>query len=118
MLRGLSTVNLVADDVPAAAWCTELLGNEPYFERPAQGAPAYVESRIGIVDSRFAARGRSDKRGGAVIYWHVDDVEAGFERLVSMGATMHQKPIERGACTTSITWRFFGRCGPTADKEK
>jgi predicted enzyme related to lactoylglutathione lyase len=104
MLRGLTTVNLFADDVPAAvAWYTELLGNEPYFVRPAEGAPAYVEFRIGdyqhelgIVDSRFAAHGRSDKPGGALVYWHVNDVQASFERLVSMGATVHQEPIERG----------------------
>jgi predicted enzyme related to lactoylglutathione lyase len=31
-----------------------------------------------------------------VIYWHVDDVRASFERLVSMGATVHEKPVERG----------------------
>lgn len=33
---------------------------------------------------------------GAVIYWHVDDIEAAVERLLKMGATVHQEPIERG----------------------
>jgi len=104
MLRGLTTVNYFADDVPAAVrWYTELLGVEPYFERQVEGTPAYVEFRIGdyqhelgIVDSRFAAHGRSDKPGGAVIYWYVDDVRASFERLLSLGAAVHQEPIERG----------------------
>ena len=104
MLRGLTTVSFFADDVAAAAgWYTELLGIEPYFVRPIEGAPAYVEFRLGdyqhelgIVDRRFAAHDRSDQAGGAVIYWHVDDVRASFERLVSMGAAVHEKPVERG----------------------
>jgi predicted enzyme related to lactoylglutathione lyase len=104
MLRGLSTVNFFADDVPAAvAWYTELLGAEPYFAREIEGRPAYVEFRIGdyqhelgIVDGRFAAHGRSGTAGGAVVYWHVDDVRATFERLLSLGATVHEKPVERG----------------------
>jgi predicted enzyme related to lactoylglutathione lyase len=104
MLRGLTTVSFFADDVTAAqSWYAELLGIEPYFARPVEGPPAYVEFRIGdhqhelgIVDGRFAAHGRSDRAGGAVIYWHVDDVRAAFERLVSMGATVHEEPVERG----------------------
>jgi predicted enzyme related to lactoylglutathione lyase len=104
MLRGLTTVSYFADDVAAAQrWYTELLGIDPYFVRPVEGAPAYVEYRVGdyqhelgIVDRRFAAHGRSDGPGGAVVYWHVDDIRACFERLLSMGATVHDQPVERG----------------------
>ncbi len=116
MLRGLTTASLFADDVPAAsAWYTELLGIEPYFVRPLDGPPAYVEFRIGdyqhelgIVDSRFAPHGRSDQPGGAVIYWAVDDVHASFERLLALGATVHDKPVERGPgfITASVTDPF------------
>jgi predicted enzyme related to lactoylglutathione lyase len=31
-----------------------------------------------------------------VIYWAVDDVRASFERLLSLGATVHEEPVERG----------------------
>jgi predicted enzyme related to lactoylglutathione lyase len=104
MLRGLTTVSFFADDLTAAqGWYTELLGIEPYFVRPVDGTPAYVEFRIGdyehelgFIDSRFAPPGRSDKAGGPVTYWAVDDVHASFERLLSMGATVHEKPVERG----------------------
>jgi predicted enzyme related to lactoylglutathione lyase len=104
MPRGLTTVSFFADDVMAAQnWYTKLLGIEPYFARPAVGRPAYVEFRIGdyqhelgIVDSRFAPHGRAGQAGGAVIYWHVDDVRASVERLVSMGATIHEELVERG----------------------
>jgi predicted enzyme related to lactoylglutathione lyase len=104
MLRGLTTVSIFADDVTAAwNWYAKLLGIEPYFARPAEGTPAYVEFRIGdyqhelgIIDSRLAPHGRPGRAGGAVIYWHVDDVRASVERLVSMGAAVHEEPVERG----------------------
>jgi predicted enzyme related to lactoylglutathione lyase len=104
MLRGLTTVSFFADDVTAARdWYAELLGIEAYFVRPADGPPAYVEFRVGdyqhelgIVDSRFAARGRTDPPGGAIVYWHVDDVQASFDRLIALGAAVHEAPVERG----------------------
>jgi predicted enzyme related to lactoylglutathione lyase len=104
MLRGLTTVNYFADDVAAAKdWYTEVLGVEAYFARPVEGTPAYVEFRIGdhqaelgILDSRYAAPGHSDKPGGAMIYWAVDDLRSIFERLLDLGATVHQEPIEHG----------------------
>jgi predicted enzyme related to lactoylglutathione lyase len=103
MLRGLANINLFTDDVPAARnWYAELLGIEPYFVREIGGAPAYVEFRVGdhqhelgIVDRRFAPQGRPDG-GGPITYWHVDDVEASFERLLALGATAHEAVVERG----------------------
>jgi len=103
MLRGLTTITYFADDVAAAvAWYTEVLGAEPYFAREAEGKPAYVEFRIGdyqhelgILDSRFAPHDRS-RPGGDVAYWAVDDVHAGYDRLLQLGATVHDKPTERG----------------------
>lgn len=104
MLRGVTTIVCFVEDVSAAVdWYTELLGIEPYFRRDADGTPAYVEFRIGdyqhelgFLDRRFAPSGHCGGTGGAVIYWAVDDVHGSFERLVSMGATVHEQPTERG----------------------
>ncbi len=94
-LRGFATINLWADDLSAAvAWYSELLGVRPYFQRPGpDGRPAYVEFRIGdyqtelgLVDRRFQPPGAASEPGGAVMYWHVDDLEGTGERLLSMGA--------------------------------
>ena len=43
-----------------------------------------------------------------MIYWHVDDVRAHFERVVSMGSTVHEKPVERrpGFVTASVVDPF------------
>jgi predicted enzyme related to lactoylglutathione lyase len=105
MLRGLTTVSFWAEDVVAAKqWYTEFLGSEPYFARPNTEHPAYVEFRIGdyqhelgLIDRRYAPAGWTPGTTGAIVYWHVDDVEATFERLLSLGAQVYEPPKERGA---------------------
>lgn len=116
MLRGLTTVSFFADDVTAAKlWYTELLGVGPYFARPADGPPSYVEFRVGdyqhelgVIDRRYAPRGSSAApgatpsagtgggAGGAIVYWHVDDVAAAYQRLLAMGAVAYEPVTERG----------------------
>ncbi|REF00812.1 VOC family protein [Thermomonospora umbrina] len=105
MLRGPATINIWADDLEAAKdWYAELLGVEPYFERPGNGLPAaYYEFRIGdhqtelgLIDRRYAPPGASTAPGGAVLHWHVDDVQAAFERLLSMGATEYMPVTAQG----------------------
>ena len=105
MLRGLSTISFWADDVQAAQrWYTELLGIEPYFARPNAENPAYIEFRIGdyqhelgIIDRKYAPKGATAGSGGAIAYWHVDDIAAAFDRLLAMGAQQHEAITERGA---------------------
>jgi predicted enzyme related to lactoylglutathione lyase len=121
MLRGLTTVTYFAADVPAAvAWYSEMLGAEPYFAREAAGKPAYVEFRIGdyqhelgLLDSRFAPHHSSDKPAGPITYWAVDDVHATFDRLISLGAAVHEKPTERGPgfVTASVVDPFGNTLG-------
>ena len=102
MLRGLTTVNFFADDLSAARdWYAELLGVQPYFVREIEGAPAYIEFRIGdyqhelgFIDSRFAPSGET--AGRTMTYWAVDDVQAAYDRLLSLGATSHQEVREQG----------------------
>ena len=105
MLGGLTTVSFWADDVIAARdWYADVLGIEPYFQRPEEGPPAYIEFRIGadedelgLIDRRYAPPGTSRDPGGAVIYWQVDDVAAAVARLVEHGATEYQPVVERDA---------------------
>ena len=99
MLRGMATVNYwAADHAAAKQWYTDLLGIEPYFERPG-----YAEFRIGdyqhelgLIDSRYAPEGSATGPGGAILYWHVEDVAATLERLLSMGAREYEALTHRG----------------------
>ena len=104
MLRGLTTISLFADEVAAAAdWYSHVLGVAPYFTRDMDGALAYAEFRVGdyqhelgIIDQRFAPPGRPAQAGGAIAYWHVDDVGTSVTRLLELGATALEEPVERG----------------------
>lgn len=105
MLRGFATVSFFADDVKAARqWYSELLGIAPYFERPDAENPAYVEFRtgdylheLGIIDRRYAPKEAMPGPGGAVVFWHVDDVKEAYAKLLAMGAKEYEQIIERGA---------------------
>ncbi|MGN9907037.1 VOC family protein [Phytohabitans sp. LJ34] len=98
-LRGFATLNFWADDLAAAAtWYTEFLGVAPYFNRPG-----YVEFRLGdhqaelgIIDRRYAPAGVTGEPGGAIMYWHVDDLAATVERLIALGAREFEPITPRG----------------------
>lgn len=99
MLRGLATITFWADDLQAARqWYAELLGIEPYFERPG-----YCEFRVGdyqdelgLMDSSYGPGRPAASPAGAIAYWHVDDVASALERLLSMGAVEYEPLTERG----------------------
>ena len=98
VLRGLSTISFYAIDQEAAKkWYSNFLGIEPYFN-----VPGYAEFRIGdyqhelgIIDSKFAPKGATGKPAGAIAYWHVDDLKATFDKLISLGATIYEPIIDR-----------------------
>ncbi|WP_123029537.1 VOC family protein [Mycolicibacterium stellerae] len=116
MLRGLTTVNFFTPDLAAARdWYTELLGIEPYFVREVDGAPAYIEFRLGdlqhelgFIDARFAPTDRSEAPGNTFTYWAVDDLDATLVRLAELGATPLQPPVEHapGYVTASVVDPF------------
>jgi predicted enzyme related to lactoylglutathione lyase len=115
-LRGMATVSFWADDLKAARdWYNELLGMSPYFERPDSDNPAYIEYRIGdfqnelgIIDRKYAPKSANVGPGGAVLFWHVDDINAMLERLMSMGAKEYEPltPREAGFITASVVDPF------------
>ncbi|MGY1671824.1 VOC family protein [Geodermatophilus sp. SYSU D00710] len=116
MLRGLATVTLTAEDVPAAVrWYADVLRVEPYFVRPVEGPPAYVEFRIGddedelgIMDARYATW-PVGQPAGVVVHWHVDDLPAVVHRLETAGATVVQPPTVRGeGWSTAVVADPFG----------
>jgi catechol 2,3-dioxygenase-like lactoylglutathione lyase family enzyme len=98
-LRGLSTISFWSADLPAAtAWYTELLGFAPYFERPgyAEFRLGDYQHELGIIDGGYAPQGSPDRPGGAIAYWHVDNVPAVVERLLAMGASEYEPIRDRG----------------------
>lgn len=103
-LRGLTTVSFYADDMKAARqWYSELLGIEPYFQRPDAENPAYIEFRLGdyqhelgIIDRKYAHKGSATTPGGAIIFWHVDDLDGMIALAKEHGATEYEPKTPRG----------------------
>ena len=101
MLRELATVSLYADDLAAAErWYTALLGTEPYY-RVAAGYLEYrvgeSEDELGLIDARYRPGGpAAPAPAGAVVFWDVDDLPAAVDRLVALGATVHEPLREHG----------------------
>lgn len=115
-LRGFATISFFAADIKAAKkWYSELLGIDPYFERPDAENPAYIEFRfgdyqheLGIIDSKYAPKGAAASPGGAIALWHVDNIEAMLERLKAMGAKEYDPLTKReaGFITASVVDPF------------
>ena len=97
-LRGIATVRLqAADHASAKSWYTKLLGVAPYFDRPGycEFRVGDYEHELGLLDTAFACQlggqgGGISGPAGIVAYWHVDDVESAFERMVSLGAAPNE----------------------------
>jgi predicted enzyme related to lactoylglutathione lyase len=105
VLRGFATISYWTDDMEAAKrWYADLLGVEPYFEVPGpDGRVAYAEFRIGdsqdelgLIQRAWEPAGAAAGPGGAIMHWHVDDIAATFEKLLSMGAKEYQPITPRG----------------------
>ena len=111
-LRGMANVSYWADDLKEARkWYTALFETEPYFQMPDAENPAYIEFRVGdykhevgIIDKKYAPKLAKEGPGGVVLFWHVDDINAAFNRLISMGATEYEPITDRsGGKETFVT---------------
>lgn len=99
-LRGVATISLwAADHKKAVEWYSELLAQKPYFERPgyAEFRIGDYQTELGIIDKQYAPHiAFPEGPSGTVLYWHVDDLEATYARVLKMGATELQAPEDRG----------------------
>ena len=111
MLKGFATVNYFAADLEAATtWYTEVLGTPPYFDQ----TPGYREFRVGdyldelgLVDASYGPA-PTEQPAGEIIYWHVEDLDASFERLLSLGATVNRPRMDYGNFSTASVVDPFG----------
>jgi hypothetical protein len=91
------------------------LGIEPYIEQLelAEFRPGDSQQKLVLLDSRYARNmGRLDSTAsipaghqraapapppeGVIAYWHVDNVPATYDQLLSMGAKPHEAPRDFG----------------------
>lgn len=116
-LRGFATISLFADDHHAARdWYAELLGLQPYFDRPGYAEFRFgdYQHELGLIDRKYVPwLPRTDRAAGVIAYWHTDDVRGMLARLLAMGATQVEDVTERGSgfVTASVTDPFGNLLG-------
>jgi len=93
-LLGLrTTIYRVSNIEKAKAWYAELLGFPPYFDEPLYIGFNVAGFELGLQPEEGALKSKSE---GVNTYWGVEDIDATFARLISMGASEHEKPTDVG----------------------
>jgi predicted enzyme related to lactoylglutathione lyase len=94
MFQGLRTAIYHVNDLDKAkAWYAEILGIQPYFDKPF-----YVGFNVGGFELGLDPDNAKPhmRPAGVVAYWGVADAEAGLKRLLELGATHHADVREVG----------------------
>jgi predicted enzyme related to lactoylglutathione lyase len=85
MFQGLRTIIYPAPQLAEAkAWYTRALEQEPYFDEPF-----YVGFNVGGYELGLDPHAPSGQPG-SLTYWGVPNADAAYERLLTLGATVHQ----------------------------
>ncbi|MBX2915639.1 MAG: VOC family protein [Cyclobacteriaceae bacterium] len=92
-MQGLRTTIYKVPDLAAAKdWYTHVFQVKPYFDEPF-----YVGFNIkGYELGLLPEEGYSTKADNVLSYWGVDKIEEAFERILSLGATVHEAPTNVG----------------------
>lgn len=90
-ILGLRTVGYKVPDLAAAKkWYAEAFETEPYFDEPFYVGFNIAGYELGLMpDERTVGN-------NVVIDWGVEDVEAAYQRFLSLGATEDETPRDVG----------------------
>jgi len=87
MFLGLRTAIYHVDDIEKGkAWYAAVLGVKPYFDQPFYVGFNVAGYELGLQPGGANTPNQAD---GAVAYWGVENAEAAVERLLEIGATIH-----------------------------
>lgn len=87
-----TTIYKVNDIVKAAAWYALAFQTEPYFDEPF-----YVGFNIGGYELGLQPEEASLLKSDAVVsYWGTNNIDVDFQRLLDLGATVHENPQNVG----------------------
>lgn len=90
-IHGLRTVGYKVSDIhKAKEWYAEAFKTQPYFDEPF-----YVGFNIGGYELGLQPD-ESIKGDNIAVYWGVEDIQAEYDRFLSLGATAHETPQNVG----------------------
>lgn len=93
MLKGLRTIVYhVSDLEQAKVWFLDVFGIEPYFDEPF-----YVGYNVGGFELGLDPDPSDYSAGNnSITYWGVEDIEACFIKVKSLGVKIHEEPKNVG----------------------
>lgn len=88
MFQGLRTAIVHVSDLDAAKdWYCEVLEEEPYFDEPF-----YVGFNVGGFELGLHPDVEGRVQGHCVVvYWGVEDIEESLDRILELGAELHEE---------------------------
>lgn len=90
---GLRTVGYNVSDMDSAKdWYSNVLGIEPYFDQPFYIGFEVAGYELGIMPSEST----QPKTDNVHLYWGVADINESYQRLLKLGAKVHEKPTDVG----------------------
>jgi len=93
-MKGLRTcIYKVAELDKAKNWYAEAFDTKPYFDEPY-----YVGFNIGGYELGLQEEEANEKTKGENIHvlWGVENIQQAFDRLISIGASVHEEPYNVG----------------------
>lgn len=93
MLGLRTTIYKVGDIQKATEWYSEVFETPPYFNEPF-----YVGFNIGGYELGLQPEESpiTEKTANVVTYWGVENIQSAYDRIVSLGASEHEKPTNVG----------------------
>ena len=88
-----TTIYKVGDLDLARKWYTEAFGVEPYFDQSSYVGFSIKGYELGLMPDDGAP---ADKTDNVLSYWGVESIDDETERLIALGATEHENPVNVG----------------------
>lgn len=93
MLGLRTTIYKVADLNAAKKWYAQAFEMAPYFDEPFYIGFNIRGYELGLLPEDTPT---TDKPDSVLTYWGVEDIHAEYQRLLALGATEHEKPVNVG----------------------
>ncbi|HMI08514.1 MAG TPA: VOC family protein [Flavobacterium sp.] len=93
-MLGLRTAIYKVSDITAAkTWYSGIFETEPYFDQPFYVGYNIAGYELGLQPEDNTV---PEKPETVLTYWGVNDVKSEFDRVISLGASEHEKPTNVG----------------------
>ena len=93
-ILGLRTCIYKVPDMGAAkAWYAQVFETEPYFDEAFYVGFDIGGYELGLQPAELTSEAKAEN---VLAYWGVEDIQIQYDRLMSLGAAVHEEPMDVG----------------------